>query len=328
MSGDRLRRLTLLVSAVALIAFLAGFVVVGLRIPDRWTTVVWAGGFIHGTITQPPFPAFSTVNVFTGSDTPIHDTHFYLLGSDAGGRDLFALTSRAVIPSLELVILALVARMALGVAAGFLIASNTEPLRTVARAAGGWVAGFPYLALAVLVIQSFTGGPSTVALPSRTRLIAFVVAIAVVGWRDIAELVASRMEWVNTQSFADGAHAVGSTGFGFFRRHAWPFIRQGLTIELSFQASAVLVLLAELGFLQYYLGGFTQLVEEGPRLSPSASFQLATQPELGQMMSDVRLYLLRNELLPALVPALALALASLSFELLGRALRGKTDFRT
>jgi ABC-type dipeptide/oligopeptide/nickel transport system permease subunit len=46
------------------------------------------------------------------------------------------------------------------------------------------------------------------------------------------------------------------------------------------------------------------------------------------MMSVVRLYLLRQELLPALVPALALALAALAFELLGRALRGKTDFRT
>jgi ABC-type dipeptide/oligopeptide/nickel transport system permease subunit len=58
------------------------------------------------------------------------------------------------------------------------------------------------------------------------------------------------------------------------------------------------------------------------------SFQLATQPELGQMMSDVRLYLLRQEFAPALVPALTLALAALSFELLGRALRGRSDLPT
>ncbi len=323
MSDGRIRRRVLLALAIALLATLAALVFLGLRIPDQWATEVWAGGFIHGTTSLPPFPALSTVEVFSLDNPNLHETHLYLFGSDGGGRDLLALTSRAVLPSLELVALALIARMILGIGAGFLIASGTEPLRTIARSAGGWIAGFPYLALAVLVIQSFTGGPSTVAVPGRTRLLAFVVAIAVVGWRDVAELVASRMQWVNAQEFALGARAVGSSGLGFFRRHAWPYVRQALTVELSFQASAVLVLLAELGFLQYYLGGFTQLLEEG-----QPSFQLATQPELGQMMSDVRLYLLRQELLPALVPALALALAALSFELLGRALRGRTDFRT
>lgn len=309
--------------AGTLITAVVWFVVLGLRIPDRWVSQVWAGGFINGTITQPPFPAFSTVDVFSATDTPIHDRHFYLFGSDAGGRDLLALTSRAVVASLQLVILALMARMILGIAGGFLIASGTEILKTMARAAGGWIAGFPYLALAVLVIQTFTGGPSTVAAPSRARFAAFLVAIAVVGWRDVAELVASRLQWVNAQEFALGAKAVGSSGFGFFRRHAWPYLRQALTVEISFQASAVLVLLAELGFLQYYIGGFTQLLEEG-----QPSFQLATSPELGQMMSDVRLYLLRGQLLPALVPALALAMSALSFELLGRALQGRTDLRT
>ena len=39
----------------------------------------------------------------------------------------------------------------LGLIAGFGIAAGATPLRAVARAAGGWIAGFPYLALAVLV---------------------------------------------------------------------------------------------------------------------------------------------------------------------------------
>jgi ABC-type dipeptide/oligopeptide/nickel transport system permease subunit len=325
-TDDRIRRLALFALAAAVLGTLAALVYFGFRIPDRFATQVWSAHYFHGLIPQAPFPAFSTVQVSSDASPQVREVHFYVFGSDGGGRDLLALTARAVVPSLQLVALALIARMFLGIGAGFVIATGTEPLKTIARAAGGWIAGFPYLALAVLVIQSFTGGPSTSAVPGRTRLIGFVVAIAVVGWRDIAELVASRMQWVNAQPFALGGRAMGSSGLGFFRRHAWPFVRQALTVELSFQASAVLVLLAELGFLQYYLGGFTQLFEGiGP---PSPSFQLATQPELGQMMSDVRLYLLRQELAPALVPALALALAALSFELLGRAMRGKTDLPT
>ncbi len=170
------------------------------------------------------------------------------------------------------------------------------------------------------MITAFTGGPSTIAQPGRARLFGFVVAIAIVGWRDIAEVVAGRVEWVRVQPFALGARAVGSTGFGFFRRHIWPYLRPALTVELSYQASAVLVLLAELGFLQFYLGGFTGITEEG-----GIAYRLANQPELGQLLSDVRIYAIRQELAPALVPALALVLTALAFELLGRAIRGRAD---
>lgn len=325
MSKEGVRRLALVAVTVAVMGSLATLMVFGFRIPDRFAADTWSSHYFHGSIPQAPFPAFSTVQVSSDRSPQVREVHFYVFGSDAGGRDLLALTARAAVPSMELVTLALFARFALGLGAGFLIATGTEPLRTIARSAAGWIAGFPQLALAVLVIQSFTGGPSTLAAPGRTRLIAFVVALAVVGWRDIAELVASRMQWVNLQPFAVGGRAVGSSGVGFFRRHVWPFLRQALTVELSFQASAVLVLLAELGFLQYYLGGFTQLFEEGRGGIGAPSFHLITSPELGQMMSDVRLYLLRQEFTPALVPALALVLAALSFELLGRALRGRTD---
>jgi ABC-type dipeptide/oligopeptide/nickel transport system permease subunit len=322
----RITRATVLgAAAVLTLAALAVLAVIGNRIPEYWSTQVWAGGFINGTIGFPPFPPLSTVQVFPiNNPQPQLQTHFYLLGSDAGGRDLFALTARGAVPSLELVGMALVGRMVLGLVAGFGIALGATPLRAVARAAGGWIAGFPYLALAVLVIQALTGGPGTqgVAQPGTARLFAFVVAIGAVGWRDIAEVVAGRIQWVQTQPFTMGARAVGSTGFGFFRRHVWPYLRPALTVELSFQASAVLVLLAELGFLQYYVGGFTSLSEDTQGVG---GFHLAIQPELGQLLSDVRLYDLRQEFAPVLVPALALAVTALAFEIIGRALRGRAD---
>jgi len=39
----------------------------------------------------------------------------------------------------------------------------------------------------------------------------------------------------------------------------------------------------------------------------------------------VRVYALRNQFFPVLVPAVALALAALAFEIIGRAFRGRTD---
>jgi ABC-type dipeptide/oligopeptide/nickel transport system permease subunit len=317
------RSMVLGAAGVLTLVGLAVLVIIGNRIPEYWASQVWGGGFINGTIGFPPFPPLSTVQVYPlDNPQPQLQTHFYLLGSDAGGRDLFALTARGALPSLQLVGLALAGRMILGLVVGFGIALGAAPFRAIARAAGGWIAGFPYLALAVLVIQAFTGGPGTqgLAQPGTTRLAAFVIAIAIVGWRDIAEVVAGRIQWVETQPFAMGARAVGSTGFGFFRRHVWPYLRPALTVEFSFQASAVLVLLAELGFLQYYVGGFTDLREEG-----NPAFHLAIQPELGQLLSDVRLYDLRQEFAPVLVPAVALALTALAFEIIGRSLKGRAD---
>ena len=307
---------------LVILAGLAALVLIGARIPDFWATHIWAGGFIDDKPVLTPFPPFSTVQVFALDDPNFHQTHYYLLGSDAGGRDLFALVAKGALPSVLLVAVALAARMLIGVAAGFGIASGSTWLRSAARAAGGWIAGFPYLALAVLVIQAFTGGPRVLAEPGLARTLAFVIAISIVGWRDVAEVVAGRIEWVQSQPFALGARAVGSTGLDFFGRHVWPYLRPALMVELSFQAAAVLVLLAELGFLQYYLGGFTAYSEDTQGV---AGFHLANTPELGQLLSDVRMYALRNQFFPVLVPAFALALAALGFEIIGRAFRGRTD---
>lgn len=324
----RTQRALLIGGAAIVVALWAAFLITGLRIPDEWATQVRGGGFVDGRVVLPPFPAFTTAQTYP-LNHPTLDlrTHYYLLGSDAGGRDLLALAARGAIPSFELVAIALAVRMALGLVAGLGMAGGIPAVRSVVRAIGGWITGFPYLALAVLVIQAFTGGPSVTSTPGRARLVGFVVAIGVVGWRDIADVVASRTDWVRSQAFAMGARAVGTSGLGFFRMHVWPYLRPALMVELSFQASAVLVLLAELGFLQYYIGGFTGLSEDLGTQAGGATtaYHLANQPELGQLLSDARIYTLRQELLPALVPALALFLVALAFELLGRAFRGRAD---
>src|SRR5436190_7814468 len=284
----RLRSRILAVLGVVILAGLALLVVIGAQVSDFWATHIWAGGFINNTATLAPFPAFSSVEVFSLDDPNFHQVHYYLLGSDAGGRDLFALVAKGALPSLVLVALALAGRMLIGVVAGFGIASGATVFRSTARAAGGWIAGFPYLALAVLVIQAFTGGPSTIAQPGLARTLAFVIAISIVGWRDVAEVVAGRITWVQSQPFAMGARAVGSSGLDFFGRHVWPYLRPALMVELSFQASAILVLLAELGFLQYYLGGFTVFNEGDVSFVPG--FTIANTPVLGQLLPAVRLY--------------------------------------
>ena len=79
MSDSRIRRFALLALAIAVLATLAALVILGFRIPDRFATDVWAGHYFHGTLPQPPFPAFTTVEVSSASTPEVHEFHFYTL---------------------------------------------------------------------------------------------------------------------------------------------------------------------------------------------------------------------------------------------------------
>jgi len=64
-----------------------------------------------------------------------------------------------------------------------------------------------------------------------------VVGMALVGWRDIAELVAERVEHVRSQSFAVAARALGTDAIRFFRLHVIPFLRPAIGVEFPFHAT-------------------------------------------------------------------------------------------
>ena len=293
---------------------------IGLAQPDTWWGQNYAFGSVPGTdvTLQPPFPPLSRMEVFN-SDVQNVGTHFYLLGSDAAGRDLLALVAHAAIPSALLVTSVVAIRLLIGVLAGFAMAQGFTPIRVVSRGMGRWISGFPYLMLAIILIEATN--------PSG-RWTAFVIGMAMIGWRDIAETVASQIEYVRTQTFALGAKALGTGPLMFFRLHVLPYLRAPLAVEIPFQASAVLVLLAELGYLGVFIGGATVLSENSRGGGVAASFTVVNQPELGQLLAPARLYVERHEFAPVLVPALAVAAAAFAFELIGAAIRARREQAT
>lgn len=296
------------------VAILLGYgilMVIGISEPTQWSTGVYAGGFVHGTNREElaPFPVMANLDVFD-MNAHLVGHHIYILGSDPGGRDLLALIARGSLPSLLLVALVVVTRAFVGTVAGAMIGLGSGLVRTLSRDIGDWMIGFPYLALAILLIDVLT---------PNGRVFAFVVAMSLIGWRDVAEVVAERIQYVRTQPFAMGATALGTGRLRFFQLHVIPHLRPAFVVEVVLQCSAVLVLLAELGYLQVYIGPVINLQNGN-------SIPLLVQPELGQLLANSRMYLLYRELAPFLVPALAIAVLALGFELTGTALKGKWRF--
>lgn len=316
MTNLRWRQWTLGVAAGALFTVLALLFVYGWLMPAKWYTGVFAGGWVSPSsdpvIVQPPFGLFSHLSVFTVSTQPAGD-HFYVLGSDPAGRDLLGLVAHGAVPSLELVAVVVFARILVGACFGMAMGFGSRVAASIAEAVGGWIVGFPYLALAIVIIDS---------LEPRGKVIAFIVGMTMVGWRDIAVQVAERIEHVLSQSFAEAARSLGTGYVQFFRLHVVPFLRPMLAVEVAFQASATLVLLAELAYLQVFIGPIVRL-SYGPG---DNTLPLLVSPELGQMLANTRRYLLYHEMAPVLVPAFAVVALALSFELMGTALRGRSRF--
>jgi ABC-type dipeptide/oligopeptide/nickel transport system permease subunit len=305
-----------------MLAFLLAVIVAGLMVPERFVDACYeVGRSPNGRGFQiPPFRPQSLLDVYACGGGREVAVHHYLLGSDGGGRDLLGLLGRGTIPSLELVVAAVIGRFLVGIAAGVAMGLGVGFASTVSRSMGRWFAGFPYLAFAIIVIQ---------ALSPHNRFAAFAVGMAAVGWREVAELTADQVEHVRTQSYAEAARALGTTGLDFFRRHVVPHLRPVLLTEAAFQASSVLVLLGELGYLQVFLGAhFVALYGEagGGRGPLTATYRLAP-PEIGGMLADARTYILQEQWVPVLVPAIALALLALVFELYGWALRTRSPYR-
>ena len=318
----RSKSLWFTIAGTVVLAALVAALVVGLGVPERYVVETYELGRAPAgrTYQVPPFKPESNLLLFASGGGREAGVHYYVLGSDAGGRDLLGLLARGAVPSLELVAAALVGRFLVGIAAGIAMGLGVGFVSTLSRSMGRWFAGFPYLAFAIIVIQT---------LSTHNRFGAFAVAMAAVGWRDVAELTAEQVEHVRSQSYAEAAKALGTDGLRFFSRHVLPHLRPVLASEAAFQASSVLVLLAELGYLQVYVGAhFTALYAQagGGRGPLTVAYRLAP-PEIGGMLADARNYILLEQWVPVLVPAVAVGLLALVFELYGWALRTRSPYR-
>src|SRR5437764_1397978 len=172
----RSKSLWFTIAGTVVLAALVAALVVGLGVPERYVVETYELGRAPAgrTYQVPPFKPESNLLLFASGGGREAGVHYYVLGSDAGGRDLLGLLARGAVPSLELVAAALVGRFLVGIAAGIAMGLGVGFVSTLSRSMGRWFAGFPYLAFAIIVIQT---------LSTHNRFGAFAVAMAAAGCR-------------------------------------------------------------------------------------------------------------------------------------------------
>jgi ABC-type dipeptide/oligopeptide/nickel transport system permease component len=255
---------------------------------------------IEGTIRAPPFAPSSA----------------FPWGSDAVGRDIQALVLAGAKTTLTLAVLAMLARVFFGAVLGLQAGwwRNSWGDRLVNGMVAVWAA-FPVTLFAMILI---------LALGIQQGMGVFIVALCVVGWGEIAQFVRGQVIGLRPQPYIEGARMVGANSGRILGRHILPHLWAPLLVLAALEMASVLMLLAELGFLNIFLGGgFKAEIGEAGMMEP-VIYYFSDVPEWGALLSNVRNWW-RSYPWMAWYPGVAFFLAILAFNLWGHGLRRFLD---
>ena len=251
---------------------------------------------IEGEVFAPPFPPSS----------------MFPWGSDAIGRDIQSLVLNGARQTLSLAFFGMLARVALGVILGMLAGwwQNSWLDRLINSLISIWAA-FPVTIFAMILI---------LALGIERGVGVFVIALCVVGWGEIAQFVRGQVIAQRPSLYIEAARSVGARPSQILFRHILPHLLPSSVVLAVLEMGGILMLLAELGFLNIFLGGgFKAAIAEGARMTP-IFYYFSDVPGWSALLANIRAWW-RSYPWLAWWPGLFFFVAILTFNLWGEGLR-------
>jgi peptide/nickel transport system permease protein len=238
-------------------------------------------------------------------------TYGYPLGSDRNGRDLWAGVMYGARATLTIAFVVLAVRLVVGTTLG---------------AIAGWFAGGTVDRAISALIDAFGAFPTVLfamlwifAFDIRSGVSAFAAALAITGWWGFGRATRSAVVALRGRPFLEAARSLGLSEFAVFARHVLPNLLPMLAVAGALEASAILLVLGELGFLGIVVGGGQTVSTDVTGRGGGTEFIFATT-EWGAILAQGKFEIYRAAWI-ALVPATAFASAILGFNLFGHGLR-------
>jgi ABC-type dipeptide/oligopeptide/nickel transport system permease subunit len=261
--------------------------------------------FLTSQTTRPHFDT-ETNKMVTPPFEPSLD---HPLGTDAFGNDILSLIFYGARVTLVTCFYITIARVIIGLVLGGLSGwFEGSWLDRSIMSVGGVIASFPLLLSSMIMIY---------ALDITKGLWVFVVTISVLGWTEIAQLVRGEFIRIREMLYIEAAEALGLTRTQVVVRHALPNVISYLFSILFLEMGAVLLLLAELGYLGVFIGGGS--VYNADPLSPVV-VQINEVPEWGALVAQGAPSL-RSYPFMVLGPAAAFFVAIIGLNALGEGIR-------
>lgn len=292
----------------------------------RWGVVLRNGPFLVGSAVvlaliilvaigpslaseNPYYAGLGSIETVEGQivTAPFAPSPRFPLGSDRWGRDMLSLLLYGARNTLVACAFVTMVRVALGLGLGAL---------------AGWRAGgyLDRLIMGMVEILSslpmlLTGMILILALDVRRGLVAFLIALCLIGWGEVAQMVRGEFIALRERPFIEGARVVGVRDSGIVWRHIFPSVLPTLVVLTLMEMGSVLMLLGELAFVGIFIGGGSLTTDVNDRTAVIADI-----PEWGAVLADARGYM-RSYPWMVLSPSAAFFVSVLGFNLLGEGLR-------
>ena len=286
--------------------------ILGVIIVTALIVIVWFGPrfasydpYITSRSTPTYYDAINKVLVKPPFDPSLE----YPLGTDRFGNDILSLIFYGARVTMISCLYITVGRVLLGLIFGG-ISGWTEGSwfdRLIQRMSAV-ISSIPLLLSAMLMIM---------ALDIQKGVWVFVVSLSVLGWTEIAQLVRGEFIRIKEMLYIEAAEALGMTRFQIAIRHALPNVLSYL-LSISFlEMGAILLIMAELGFLGLFVGGGSRF--RADPFSP-VIIQISEIPEWGALVAQGTPNL-RTYPYMVLGPALAFFISILGLNAFGEGLR-------
>jgi len=239
---------------------------------------------------------------------PFPPSDLYPLGTDDQGRDQLSLLLYGARVTLIMAFVATVVRLLLGLILGIVAGWWPGSLfdRAVAKVTE-LLAAIPGLILAMLIV---------LAIGVRQGQVAFIVALSLVGWGEVAQIVRGHVLTIRNKLYITAARAVGLNSANILSRHVLPNLLPALLALAALEMGAALLLLGELGFVQLFIGGGRSVFN----LAQMETQHYFDVPDWGAMLGSSWRWFRSYPWFP-LAPALAFFVAILGFNLFGYGLQ-------
>jgi peptide/nickel transport system permease protein len=212
--------------------------------------------------------------------------------------------------TLVIAFVAMIVRLLLGLLLGTFTGWWPKSLfDRIVTAVTGFLAAIPGLILAILLVF---------AIGIRRGQIAFIVALSLVGWGEITQIIRGHVLTIRKKMFVDAARAVGLGSAQILSRHVLPNLLATLLAVASLEMGGVLLLLGELGFVNVFVGGGGFYSDDSAQMGQVIHY--FDVPDWGAMLGTSWRYFRAMPWLP-MAPALAFLAAILGFNLFGYGLQ-------
>ena len=241
---------------------------------------------------------------------PIPPCDLYPLGTDDQGRDMLSMLLYGARQTLVIAFVAMTVRLLLGLLLGTL--SGWWPGSRFDRAvvaATEFLAAVPGLILAMLLVF---------AIGIRRGQVSFIVALSLVGWGEVAQIVRGHVLTIRNKLYILAARALGLGSAQTLSRHVLPNLLGTLLALASLEMGGVLLLLGELGFVHVFVGGGGIYTDDAVQMGHTVHY--FDVPDWGAMLGSSWRYFRAFPWLP-MAPAMAFFVAILGFNLFGYGLQ-------